>query len=125
MTYSDLVRHGFNCPTPCRLEEAKGSLKYGDSVNHDSSSKNNNTPTPPTIQSWQNQTTVYCCMFLMQLIFFKLAICMLYIKQSFNNIQINRDCNPQNDLVEKSFTLQVWLDALDVTAATLCPVFKH
>lgn len=50
---------------------------------------------------------------------FKLAICMWYIKQSFNKIQINRDCNPQNDLVEKTFALQVWLDALDVRAATL------
>lgn len=56
---------------------------------------------------------------------FKLAICTLHIKQSFSKIQINRDCNPQNGLVEKSFTLRVWLNALDVTAATLHPVSEH
>ena len=50
---------------------------------------------------------------------------MLHIKHSFNKIQVNRDCNPQNDLVEKTFTLQVWLDALDITAATLHPVSEH
>lgn len=61
----------------------------------------------------------------MQLTFSKLAVYMLHTKQSFDKIQINRDCNPQNDLVEKSFTLQVWLDALDFAAATLHPVSEH
>lgn len=48
----------------------------------------------------------------------KMAICKLYIEWSLKKIQISKNCNTQ----EKTFTLWVRLDALDVTAATLHPV---